>query len=863
MADDRTQISIDLKADGFIDSLDKASAKAEDFGDRCVKSMDVIDKHTDKMTKNQQRAYEAMKASYDKNSKAIKDMEAEYEKLRAKQKAGEKLTEDEYKRLRELSKEYSNASRAIANTAKDMESLIKRNKELNSAFQKGEKSAQDFADVLKVAFGNVLAEALEKAISLAMELAKQIVELGLKAQQTVSQLNAMKNNIMGGAQAYEQFNNVLRNTNWQEETVMNMGKQFMNLGYTATQASEMIQILADTSAGLGSGESGAVSLMQTLNKIKSTAQFTAKDMKSLQQEGLHVEEAFAKAFGVSTQEALEKIKEGAVDGQQAFEIIANYMQNEFTDSMNESKNNLTDMWGDITGNIQTMLGDIGKAIADGFGKTDILQGMIDVTNEWVEDVRKAIVVVREDFAPLFELLGNIAGGAFKILNAGISLAISVFKVAYEVIQPFLQALMEVFRWCNSVADSIGNLWRKMGKAFDEANATGYYEGDNGLDLGADAEAPSVTGYKGAGKYTFNTKPTETKAGSGGSAKTAKDDSLQKAREALNRSLAETKQRYNDIKEQVAETRKGEDALTRATDAYNNKALSGQALIDAQNKQKLRDMETEKKRLEDDHKARLKMLEEYNAKLIEARDAGLIDGSDARLQEVANQMTQEQALHDIRIKNLDALIEKQKEASAVREDTEKKASTAVQDYWDGQASAFASSMADCIMNAKSFGEAFKEIIKGIIQQLIQALIYATLLSAFGGGATGGFGNFGKNFGKSFFGRADGGLVLGAGTGTSDSIPTMLSNGEYVINAEATKKNLPLLNAINYGNPVARFAEGGLVGGSSGGGAGSSVVLNLSTIDADSFSSFLSRGGMKAIKQAMLDDERNLNSAFGTF
>lgn len=44
-------------------------------------------------------------------------------------------------------------------------------------------------------------------------------------------------------------------------------------------------------------------------------------------------------------------------------------------------------------------------------------------------------------------------------------------------------------------------------------------------------------------------------------------------------------------------------------------------------------------------------------------------------------------------------------------------------------------------------------------------------------------------------AKGGLVEGSGTGTSDSIPAMLSNGESVMTAKATSMFAPLLSAIN--------------------------------------------------------------------
>ena len=60
------------------------------------------------------------------------------------------------------------------------------------------------------------------------------------------------------------------------------------------------------------------------------------------------------------------------------------------------------------------------------------------------------------------------------------------------------------------------------------------------------------------------------------------------------------------------------------------------------------------------------------------------------------------------------------------------------------------------------------------------------------------------------KASGGYISGPGSKQSDSIPAMLSNGEYVINADATAKNRALLEAINSGKPFAKFASGGAVG-----------------------------------------------------
>ncbi|MET7914466.1 hypothetical protein ABZU45_00745 [Streptomyces avermitilis] len=54
---------------------------------------------------------------------------------------------------------------------------------------------------------------------------------------------------------------------------------------------------------------------------------------------------------------------------------------------------------------------------------------------------------------------------------------------------------------------------------------------------------------------------------------------------------------------------------------------------------------------------------------------------------------------------------------------------------------------------------------------------------------------------------GGPVTGPGTGTSDSIPIMASNGEYMINARSTSKYRPLIEAINSDRLGASGGTGG--------------------------------------------------------
>jgi hypothetical protein len=84
-------------------------------------------------------------------------------------------------------------------------------------------------------------------------------------------------------------------------------------------------------------------------------------------------------------------------------------------------------------------------------------------------------------------------------------------------------------------------------------------------------------------------------------------------------------------------------------------------------------------------------------------------------------------------------------------------------------------------------------------------------------------------------ARGGYVRGPGTGTNDKIPALLSNREFVMTAEATKRIGPdRLYAMMRNQKGARgYAKGGLVGGGGGGGG----IGSFSTLDATALQAIL--------------------------
>jgi hypothetical protein len=79
------------------------------------------------------------------------------------------------------------------------------------------------------------------------------------------------------------------------------------------------------------------------------------------------------------------------------------------------------------------------------------------------------------------------------------------------------------------------------------------------------------------------------------------------------------------------------------------------------------------------------------------------------------------------------------------------------------------------------------------------------------------------------RAGGGIIDGPGTGTSDSIPARLSDGEFVVNARATAQNRSLLEAINSGH-LRGFAAGGLASSLPSPSAGPMIGGNQTAVAA---------------------------------
>jgi hypothetical protein len=147
---------------------------------------------------------------------------------------------------------------------------------------------------------------------------------------------------------------------------------------------------------------------------------------------------------------------------------------------------------------------------------------------------------------------------------------------------------------------------------------------------------------------------------------------------------------------------------------------------------------------------------------------------------------------------------------------KKIQQAAQELGNSIASNIGNALGDIIVDGENWKDSFKKVADSIIKDLIRIIARMAILSALGlvipglgtiaGAAmTTTTGNNKGGFARNAIRLNQGGKAQKANTGmlmsgsnlNKDSVFAHLTKGEYVVNREATARNLPLLEAINSG------------------------------------------------------------------
>ena len=884
-------------------------------------------------------------ASGQQNAKALK---TELKNLERETQNGTKATEAQRAALQDLqqqlniqteaNKRYSKAIKEAYNSALKQAEGANGSSTSLKALAGSMLEGVNASSVMNTAIGMLTSNLASMAADLAgdvvtalADFVASIFEAGAAAQSTVAQFAAMKYNVDDAVTSYRIFNDLTRDLTYDPAVLNQMMVQLIDLGYSAKNAADLIRQCADTAAGLGQGASGAQQLVDAISRIQATGELTNRQLIALKTAGINLDEAFS-SLGLSGDEASDAVA-----------ALSDYMH-EFDGSMETSKQNIDDAWEDVTGNLSACCEEIGLSILNAFDQSEIVQKLIEFTQDLLD-------MIRSDGVSIFSDFGDIASYALDLVSDGMQIIINVIKVvimmAHEMyaafrslgtrianaLAPILQPLGEIFSILSKILGSLGQQisagidvgWHNE---FPGAPDTGSEENhfrptqraSSGGSAGGGRSGGSSGGHSGGGasvsreereeerqidalikKYTDADKQKQALAKSSlelakanaamlvGENKKAEENkiSLQGLKDAHDKLLTGWDDEL-EVAKKIADAEirdKVIHSINEQIDAENKlyeakvKSQEFQYMCD-QNKEATKTLLDNILGTDDEVAARIKEIKKTLSESLNDVDVAMANPNEEEaLNGMAKllQMAPEDLEEELAAKGetLQAFAEQYKETLAETSEAEIQ-QLSIGEQWSNKMKSYAetvgksmgSAMADFIMGAKTAKEALGDFVRGIIQNAVSILtewlaVFA-IYSAFPMWASGMTPADAAN--KTVFGvskkKATGGLITGPGTGTSDSIPAMLSNGEYVINAAAVQRlGTAYLDTLN--SP--HYAEGGQVGTPAMGAAGNggSVTLNVSAMDASSFMDFLRGGGMDSIKQMLFDGTRDFTTDAGVW
>ena len=900
-------------------------------------------------------------ASGQQNAKTLR---AELKNLERETQNGTKATEEQRAALQDLqqqlniqteaNKRYSKAIKEAYNSALKQAEGANGSSTSLKALAVSMLDGVNASSVMNTAIGMLTSNLVSMAADLAgdvvtalADFVASVFEAGAAAQSTVAQFAAMKYNVDDAVTSYRIFNDLTRDLTYDPAVLNQMMVQLIDLGYSAKNAADLIRQCADTAAGLGQGASGAQQLVDAISRIQATGELTNRQLVALKTAGINLDEAFS-SLGLSGDDAMQAVEEGTLEASDAVSALSDYMH-EFDGSMETSKQNIDDAWEDVTGNLSACCEEIGLSILNAFDQSEIVQKLIEFTQDLLD-------MIRSDGVSIFSDFGDIASYALSLVGDGMQIIINVIEVvimmAHEMYAAFRSLGVRIANALSPILQPLGEIFSILSKILGSLGQ----QISAGIDVAWHNEFP---GAPDTGSEENNFRPTQRASGggggcrsggggggcrSGGGGRSGGGASVSREEREEERQIDALIKKYADADKQKQALAKASIELAKANAAMlvgeNKKAeenrISLQGLKDAHDKLLTGwDNELEVAGKIADAEIRDKVIRSINEqidaenKLYEAKVKSqefqymydqnkeatktLLDnilGTDdevaARIKEIKK--TLNESLNDVDVamanpdeeealngmakllqmapedleeelaakgETLQAFAEQYKETLAETSEAEIQ-QLSIGEQWSNKMKSYAetvgksmgSAMADFIMGAKTAKEALGDFVRGIIQNAVSILtewlaVFA-IYSAFPMLASGMTPADAAN--KTVFGvskkKATGGLITGPGTGTSDSIPAMLSNGEYVINAAAVQRlGTAYLDTLN--SP--HYAEGGQVGTPAMGAAGSggSVTLNVSAMDASSFMDFLRGGGMDSIKQMLFDGTRDFTTDAGVW
>lgn len=780
---------------------------------------------------------------------------------------------------KKISVEITGESKSLERACNSAEKSIQG---ISASCKKATNSVKQLNDTVAGLAGIQIGEFVGNVASSIANMGLSCIKASAQMRQYEIAFQTMLKSADAGTKILKDLQKFAADTPFDVPGVVESAQQLVAFGFAADEVIPTLRTLGDAAAGLGKSTEGVQQLAYALGQIKTSGTLKTEDINQLTNAGIGAWEMLAQASGKSISEIKDMTAKGMIDSLTAVEVLTNGINKAYGGMMEKTSKEITGLVSNIEETVGNTSVVIGKYMIDAFDIKGILSSVSDSLGnvstkltEAQEAGKSFSEAIRECVpAPVLVALGGLAtvlGGA--VVAAMVAATASVYG--------FIAATLPISGPIIAAGAAIGAVCAGIALYWDEIKAATIVTW-NAIAGAIKAAVNSFLGvvFKGVEQVAFALgkigKALKMDTSEVDKLHDVVDAGTIKAFDEAAAGLEQMSinaNKYDDVLASIrAQQQAVADAVVATTIApvqmptatapvdLSGGAGKGGSVTSVASSPATTDNTADVVKAEEEKNQKVLDLQEQlnvakeamNTAFREADREQFLEYLDSEQMDKLLALEQEQELRQ-------QLLDWRMESEQTMLDFQMQAGEAVKNQ-------LASGIADLITNGGKLSDVFKNITKSIINMFVQFMIKkqaaaalekilgkkqtkdsvanstkeaqaavpaATQKSIAELGPIAGPPAYSAAVGimtsigmgsitaSDFIGadhKATGGPVFGAGTGTSDSIPAMLSNGEYVINAKAVRRiGLPLLNALNNG-----YASGGFI---SGGDSSSSTVVEF--------------------------------------
>lgn len=184
-----------------------------------------------------------------------------------------------------------------------------------------------------------------------------------------------------------------------------MSKTLLTYDYTEKELMPTLKAIGNAGATLGKSSAEMNQIATVLGRMNLGGDLSTIQVKMLQNYGIKAYEALGKAWGMSTDQARDKVSGGGVDAKEAAQIIVDYMAKNFDGAMEKMSQTFNGLSSTVEGLKQQRQNAYGEAYNE--AKKADLQNQIRFENQYGDQEDEASKIIANSKAKAEKIKNNV------------------------------------------------------------------------------------------------------------------------------------------------------------------------------------------------------------------------------------------------------------------------------------------------------------------------------------------------------------------------------------------------------------------------------------------------------------------------